>query len=74
MKNNILLIFIISFSFKCFSQEKIEWNEVYSDNGIIYTQSENQIFTGIVQQKKKKGQINSEEVYKKRILFKKIYY
>ena len=73
MKYKILLI-IILISSKLFAQEKIELNNVYFDNGIAYNKINNQIFTGVAQNKKKNGHIKFEEFYENGKLTKTLLY
>lgn len=62
MKVKILLIVILFFG-KLYSQETIEFNNVFFENGIAYNKLNNEIFSGIVQNKNKSGHIKFEEIY-----------
>ena len=73
MNFKILVILILIFG-KTFSQEKTAWNNVYWENEIAYTKQNNQLFTGIVQNKNKNGHIKYEEVYSNGKLNKSLVY
>jgi|GEM_PF-6048873 len=73
MKIKVLIIFTL-LSFNCFAQEKIELRNIYFENRIAFNELTNQVFTGIAQNKNKKGYIKSEEVYENGILLKKLLY
>ena len=73
MKFRILLIMTL-FCCKSFSQEKIELNNLFFENGIAYNKINNQIFTGIAQNKNKKGHVKFEEIYESGKLIKHILY
>ncbi|MBD8019166.1 hypothetical protein H9628_11875 [Weeksellaceae bacterium Sa1CVA4] len=62
MKFTILTILFLFFG-KSYSQEKIEFEDVFFVNGIAYNKLNNQIFTGIAQNKNKNGHIKFEEIY-----------
>ena len=45
------------------SQDTLDIKEVYLENELVYKYTDNKRFTGVVQQKRKNGQITFEEVY-----------
>lgn len=53
MKIKLLLIFFLGIFVSSYSQEKVDASAIYFENGMAINKKDNQVFTGIVQQKKK---------------------
>lgn len=60
----VLLLVFISSALDMFSQDTLDMKEVYIDNELVYSYSDNERFTGVAQLKKRNGQVYFEEVYK----------
>ncbi len=64
-----LLILLMFFTFnELISQEKIGMKETYIENNLVYKASNDQLFTGIAQNKRKNGHLVYEEEYKNGII------
>ena len=64
-----LLILLMFFTFnELISQEKIGMKETYIENNLVYKASNDQLFTGIAQSKRKNGHLVYEEEYKNGIV------
>ena len=63
-----ILILLIFFSIKTFSQEIVEIRDVYVENNLIYKNSNEKLFTGIIQKKRRNGHLVFEEKYKNGII------
>lgn len=73
MKIRILIIIILFFG-KLYSQEKIELKNIFLEKGIAYNKLNNTIFTGIAQNKNKNGHIKFEKIYNNGKLIKTLLY
>ena len=68
------LIFLIFLYNSTFSQEKLNTFEIYKKDKIHYKKSDNNVFTGIAEFKRKNGHIVFEEFYKDGYLTKYVIY
>ena len=73
MKIKFLLLIILLFG-KLYSQEKIKLIDIFFENGVAYNKLNNQIFTGIAQNKNKNEHITFEEIYENGKLTKTLLY
>ena len=67
MKNLIILLIFFSFN-KLISQEIVDVKEIYTENNLIYKSSDENLFTGIAQDKRRNGHLVYEEEYKNGII------
>jgi len=64
----ILILLILFTCNKLISQETIAMKEVYIDNNLVYKNSDSNLFTGIIQNKRKNGHLVYEEQYENGII------
>ena len=55
-------------SIKTISQERIGIKEVYAENNLVYKNSDEKLFTGIIEKKRRNGHLVYEEKYEKGII------
>lgn len=58
-----LFLLLLLMSFSLFSQESIAMKEIYIDNSLAYRISNQQLFTGVAQSKRKNGHLVYDEKY-----------
>lgn len=74
MKDLIILLILFSFN-KLNSQEIVDMKEVYNENNLVYKSSNENLFSGIAQNKRRNGHLVYEEEYKNGIiLLSNLYY
>lgn len=64
----LLILLILFTSNEVISQEKIRLKETYIENNLVYKVSNNKLFTGVAQNKRKNGHLVYEEEYKNGII------
>ena len=50
-----ILILLMFISIKTISQERIGIKEVYAENNLVYKNSDEKLFTGIIEKKRRNG-------------------
>jgi len=74
MRNFLILLIFFTFN-ELISQEIVGMKEVYINNNFVYKSSNDELFTGIAQSKRKNGHLVYEEEYKNGIiLLSNLYY